>query len=426
FFAFSAFSSVANKKEGVIINKIGRNRFMIPISRAIKIIESQALAIGFEHVDIGDAAGRVLAENIVADTDLPPFDRSQMDGFAVIARDTRDAPVALKIVGESAAGSGWHHKMKSGEAVRIMTGAPVPKGADAVQKTELTSEERVDERVLIREPAERRKFIVPKGFEVKKGETVFSKGEVVSDMMIASLAAFGYARVKVGQSPRVAILATGSEIVPVDKRPGRDQIRNSNSVALKVLVERAGAVAKTFPIAKDDISALTKQIGRAASSSDIVIVTGGVSVGKYDLTKAALRELGAEIVFERVRLRPGKPTVFAKLGDTLFFGLPGNPVSAAVTFLLFVRTAIMKMQGAIECELVGGQAILPAAAKGAKERDTYLPATLKTDKAGSLLAKPLRWHGSSDLIGFARAQALIFVPRGKTLEARTVVNILYL
>ncbi|MFM9903387.1 MAG: gephyrin-like molybdotransferase Glp [Pyrinomonadaceae bacterium] len=416
---------------------------MIDISKALKIIDRETGPLGSERVEISRSAGRILRENIIADTDLPPFDRSQMDGFAVVAADTEKAPVRLTIVGESAAGQGWHKTMKSGEAVRIMTGAPVPDGADSVQKVELTGETSaplrsgggVDQFVEILEPAEIGKFIVRKGSEIKKGATIFSVGDFITENMIAAIAAFGYAAVKVGKQPRVAILATGSEIVDIDKKPGRDQIRNSNSVMLDVLCRKFGAGTTVLPIVEDEISNLKMQISEAIGLNksairspqfQILILTGGVSVGKYDHTKAALAELGAEIFFDKVRLKPGKPAVFARLKETLIFGLPGNPVSAAVTFHLFVRKAILAMQGAATRDLKDGFALLGADAKAARERDTYLPSRLEPNKSGQLIAYPLKWQGSSDFVGFARADSMIFVARGETLAKGSAASIMYL
>jgi molybdopterin molybdotransferase len=397
---------------------------MIDISKAIKLIDCETGVLAAEKVALADAVGRVLREKIVADTDLPPFDRSQMDGYAVIAADTKAAPATLELVGESAAGRGWHKTLKKGEAVRIMTGAPLPKGADAVQKIELTREN--DGIVEILEPTEKGRFIVRKGAEIKKGKTIFLAGQIIAETMIATLASFGYAKVTVGRRPRVAILGTGSEIVDIAKRPGRDQIRNSNSVMLDVLSRRYGALTTVLPIAKDDISNLKFEIRNAAKTADILVITGGVSVGKYDHTKTALAELGAEIFFDKVRLKPGKPAVFARLRKTLIFGLPGNPVSAAVTFHLFVRKAILKMQGAMLTDAKAGTAVLASDAKGAKERDTYLPSTIVTDEKGRLIATPLRWLGSSDFVAFAGANALVFVPRGTTLRQGEPATFIYL
>ena len=404
---------------------------MIPISKAIDIVQQNVRPLGSETIALGETVGRVLAEAIRADSDLPPFDRSQMDGFAVIASDTTNAPVLLKIIGESAAGSGWPKTLKKGSAVRIMTGAPVPKGADAVQKIELTLETGQSpnlggETVTILEPTTKGRYIVPKGFEIKKGATVFAKGERISPAMIAGLASFGYSTVQVAAKPRVAVLATGSEIVDVSEKPGKDQIRNSNSAMLKALAEQFGCNVSVLPIAKDDVEMLKAEISAAASAADMVIITGGVSVGKYDLTKTALADLGATIFFERIRLKPGKPTVFAKLGDTIVFGLPGNPVSVAATFHLFVRKAIALIQNSSDVEVQHGYAVTARGVKGTKERDSYLPASLKTDKTGRLLAEPLKWHGSSDFIGFSRAAALIIVPRGKSFDKGEAVRIAYL
>jgi molybdenum cofactor synthesis domain-containing protein len=404
---------------------------MIPIQKAVDIVLNEVEPLGVETVNIADAVGRVLSEDIKADSDLPPFDRSQMDGFAMRAADTAGAPVLLTVVGESAAGHGWHKTLKTGQAVRIMTGASVPKGADAVQKVELTLEIQEGpnigrESVTILEPTKKGKYIVPKGFEVKKGSVVLQKGTPVTPEAIAVLAAFGYSEVKVGRKPRLAVLATGSEIVDLDEKPGRDQIRNSNSHTVRALAERIGCEVKVLPIARDDMSDLKDRISNAASQADIVVITGGVSVGKYDLTKSALSDVGAEILFDRIRLKPGKPTVFARLGSQFVFGLPGNPVSVAVTFYLFVRAAALKMQGASEVDMHLGYAVAARPVKGTKERDSYLPAVLKTDKTGRLVAEPISWHGSSDFVGFARANALIVAPRAKNFEKGDVVRIAYL
>ena len=398
---------------------------MIPITKALKIIARETPTLTSERIDLASAVGRVLAEDLIADTDLPPFDRSQMDGYAVVAEDTRNTPVELTLVGESAAGSGWHKIMKRGEAVRIMTGAPVPAGADAVQKVELTSET-VNGTVKILEPTEKERFIIRLGSEIRKGKVVFKSGEVITENMITAIAAFGYAKLKVGKRPRAAILSTGSEIVEISKKPKRDQIRNSNSVMLDALCRKAGADPFILPIARDDIDSLKASIKAGVKKADILIITGGVSVGKYDHTKTALTELGAEIFFDKVKLKPGKPAVFARLGKTLVFGLPGNPVSSAVTFSLFVRSAIMQLAGAGEVHLRSGFAMLARDVKGARERDTYLPVALETNKQGCLIATLLKWSGSSDFIGFARATALAIVPAGQSFAKDKPVSILFL
>ncbi len=398
---------------------------MISVSEAIKIVKSQTLQLAFEEVALQDSLNRILAQDIFADTDLPPFNRSQMDGYAVRFEDVKTVPARLKIVGESAAGRGWHHEMKAGEAVRIMTGAPVPAGADSVQKVEVTREE--DGFVFIDESVKLGQNIITRGREIKSSETVLRKGERITTQMIAPLASFGYAKVKVTSRPRVAILATGSELVAVDKKPAIDQIRDSNSFTLAAYAISANAVVERLPLADDNLESLKQTIKTASDNFDVLILSGGVSVGVYDFTKTALRELGAEIFFERISLKPGKPTVFARLNDTLIFGLPGNPVSVAVTFNLFARTALLLMQGANDAGLKYEHAVLSHTAKGAKERESFIPATLSTNEKGKLLAHPLKWGGSSDFVSFAKTTALINIPQGmKELEEGDVVRVIIL
>ena len=396
---------------------------MISISEAIKIINRETFVLKSETVDLDESVGRILAEEIRADMDLPPFDRSQMDGFAIRTEDAKNAPVDLKIIGESVAGKGFDEKLNSGEAVRIMTGARVPVGADAVQKVELTLEN--DGSVTITEKTKLQQNINAFASEIKKGEQIFESGEVITENMIAAIASFGYAKINVYKKPRVAIISTGSEIVDVADTPRKDQIRNSNSVMLKVFACKFADV-EILPSVKDDVENLRKAIEAAAENFDMLITTGGVSVGDYDFTKPVLRELGAEVFFEKISLKPGKPTVFARLNNCLIFGLPGNPVSAAVTFYLLVRTALLKMQNAKDCELKRGFAVASQKLKGAKERDSFLPASVEADKNGRLIIESLRFNGSSNFIAFSRANALVFVPQGKNYEPGDVAHIAYL
>jgi molybdenum cofactor synthesis domain-containing protein len=390
---------------------------MISVAEAIRIVEAQTANLSSESVAIADACHRFLTEDVIADSDLPPFDRSQMDGYAVRAADTENAPVHLRIVGESAAGDGWHQEMKAGEAVRIMTGAPVPAGADSVQQVELTRD-LSSELVEIQRAVQLGRSIVTRGSEVKQGATVLKAGEQINPAILATLASFGYANVKVGRRPRVAVLATGSELVAVDKQPGRDQIRDSNNYSIASYAELAGAQVERLPLAGDDVSLLKRQVSAVAERSDVVVTSGGVSMGVYDFTKAALQDLKCEIFFERVALRPGKPTVFARLPNgTLVFGLPGNPVSVSVTFNLFARTAILRLQGARQPRLIEQYAILAQDVKGAEGRESYLPASLRTDTAGQLIVEPLKWGGSSDFVAFTQATALLLVAAGVQKQA---------
>jgi molybdopterin molybdotransferase len=400
---------------------------MISVNQAVRLVLQNAARLGTESVPVSDTIGRILAEDIVADSDLPPFDRAQMDGYAVWAADMANVPARLKVVGESAAGAGWHREMKTGEAVRIMTGAPVPSGADAVQQVELTRELDGGGEVEILERVDAGRSIVKQAAEIKRGETVLRAGEEINAQTIATLASFGYAQVKVGKRPRVAVMATGSELVDVERRPARDQIRDSNNYTIEAYAQLAGATVERLPLAGDDRKLLKNQMAAAIERCDVLVTSGGVSMGAYDFTKAAFKDLGAEIFFERVALRPGKPTVFGRAADALIFGLPGNPVSVAVTFNLFVRAALRAMQGATEPSLAHEKAVLTRDVKRSIDRESYLPGILRTDDDGTVLAEPLKWGGSSDFVSFARASALINVPAGdKPIAGGLVVRILRL
>lgn len=401
---------------------------MISVAEAIQVVRQQTQALSTERVALDQLLGRVLAEDVVADTDLPPFDRAQMDGYAVRAQDVKEAPVRLRIAGESAAGKGWHHQLEEGHAVRIMTGAPVPAGADSVQQVELTHELKDGTVVELLESVETGKSIVPRGSEITAGEVVLRAGTEINAAMMAVLAAFGYARVQVFRKPRVAVLATGSELVGVDQKPGQDQIRDSNNYSISAYAELAGAIVERMPLTGDETALLKHQIGEAAKRNHLIVTSGGVSMGVYDVTKAALKELDAEILFERVALRPGKPTVFARLPNgTLVFGLPGNPVSVSVTFNLFARTALLAMQGSAEPALKRETAVLARSVKGTSDRENYLPAQLTSNDDAELVAFPLKWGGSSDFVAFALTTALVIVPANvKTIEAGSLVSVLRL
>jgi molybdenum cofactor synthesis domain-containing protein len=403
---------------------------MIPVAKAISIVLEKSAPLPLESVALADALGRVLAEDVAADSDLPPFDRAQMDGYAVRSDDLRETPARLRVVGESAAGKGWRGTLRAGEAVRIMTGAPLPEGADSVQQVEVTRETEDGEYVTVERATEAGQFYVPRASEIALGERVLTSGEEINAARAAVLAAFGRARVNVRRRPRVGVLATGTELVPVEETPGEDQIRDSNTYSLAAYARLAGADVERLPFAGDDPALLRREIEEAAARTDVLVLSGGVSMGRYDFTKDALRALGAEIFFERVALRPGKPTVFARLRgerDTLVFGLPGNPVSVSVTFNLFARTALRAMQGVTDPAPTEEFAVLARAAKGTAKRTSYLPARLSTDNEGHLLAEVLKWGGSSDFVAFAQATALAIIPADvKTVNAGQVVRVVRL
>lgn len=380
---------------------------MISVDEALHIVLSRVDHLGVERVRLDQAMGRLLAEDVRADIDLPPFDRARMDGYAVRSEDVATAPVRLRAAGEIAAGAVMTGKLGAGEAVKIFTGAPVPAGADAVQKVEVTESD--GETVLIKEAVRPGQFITPRASEVTAGEIVARRGREIGPAEMAVLASFGYAEVEVSRKPRVAVISTGSELIEVSAKPVAAQIRNSNSYTISSYADLAGAEVSNLGAVKDSFTETRNALLEASRSRDMVITSGGVSMGDYDLVKAALADLGAEIFFDRVRIRPGKPTVFARLGSAFFFGLPGNPVSTSVTFNVFARPALRKMQGEDDPLLPTVRAAVARPIKDASSRRSYLPARLFIED-GRARAEPLKWVGSSDLVAFMRANALIIVP----------------
>lgn len=379
---------------------------MITVDQALTIVLDQVETLGSESVAIEQAHRRILAEDVRADMDLPPFDRARMDGYAVRSSDVSTAPVKLRVMGEIAAGAQFEHRVNAGEAVKIFTGAPVPGGADAVQKVEVTRAN--GHSVEILESVTPGQFITPHASEVAAGEVVAETGREIGPAEMAVLASFGYAGVRVGRRPRVAVISTGTELIEVSSKPSGAQIRNSNSYTLAAYAERAGAIVDLLGIVEDTPEATRVALNRAADNRDIVITSGGVSMGDYDLVKAALKEIGAEIYFDKVIIRPGKPIVFARRGETYFFGLPGNPVSTSVTFNVFVRPAIRKMQGETAPALATVGAQLSRTVKDSSSRRSYLPGRLFIQE-GRAMVEPLKWGGSSDFVAFMQANALIVV-----------------
>ncbi|MCI0487552.1 MAG: molybdopterin molybdotransferase MoeA [Blastocatellia bacterium] len=380
---------------------------MISVDQALAIVLSPIVPLGAETVAIESALGRVLAEDVLADIDLPPFDRARMDGYGVRASDVIKAPVRLRVIGEVAAGATFDGEVRAGCAVKIFTGAPVPHGADSVQKVEVTETD--GENVIIKEPVKPGQFITPRASETAAGERIAERGQKIGPAEMSVLASFGYAQVETGKRPRVAVLSTGSELVEVSALPVGAQIRNSNSYTIASYAEQAGAVVDLLGTIEDTIQSTCRALLEASEDRDLVITSGGVSMGDYDLVKAALEEIGAEVYFDKVSIRPGKPTVFGRRGGTFFFGLPGNPVSTSVTFNVFARPAIRKMQGERSPLLPMVRAALARAIKDASNRRSYLPARLYVED-GRALAAPLKWGGSSDLVAFVRANSLIVVP----------------
>ncbi|MBS1788997.1 MAG: molybdopterin molybdotransferase MoeA [Acidobacteria bacterium] len=387
---------------------------MLRIEDALQIILDRTPLLGKEEIALTDAVGRLLRRDAVSDLDLPPFDRARMDGYALKAADAATAseanPARLKEIGEAAAGHVFGGKVESGQAVRIMTGAPVPTGADAVQQIEVINV--AGGWIEVQKAVRPGQFITPRGIEARAGDVMVKAGERITPAVAAVLASFGYAQLTVSHRPRIALLSTGTELVEVAETPGPSQIRNSNTYSLAGYAESAGAEVVATGIVHDDFEATRTAIAEGLATADVVMLSGGVSMGDYDLVKPALVELGAEIFVEKVAMHPGKPTVFAKLGNKLIFGLPGNPVSVAVSFHLFARPALMKMQGASEIHLPRFQAYTSKQVKGAPPRRSHQPGRM-TINNGRVEVEPLKWSGSSDLVAFMHADCLIVVPEDR-------------
>ena len=392
---------------------------MLRIEDALQIILDRTPLLGEEEIALSEAVGRVLRHDALSDLDLPPFDRARMDGYALIAADATAAsesnPAKLREVGEAAAGYSFDGTVESGQAVRIMTGAPVPAGADAVQQIEVINVPG-DGWIEIQKAVQPGQFITPRGIEARAGDVMVKAGKRITPAIAAVLASFGHARLKVSRRPHVTLLSTGTELVEVSEQPGPSQIRNSNTYSLAGYAETAGGRIVSSGIVRDDFEATRDAIAEGLAAADVVMLSGGVSMGDYDLVKPALLELGAEIFVEKVAMHPGKPTVFAKLGDKIIFGLPGNPVSVAVSFHLFARPALMKMQGATEIHLPRFQAYASRQVKGAPPRRSHQPGKL-TIKNGRAEVEPLKWSGSSDLVAFMNADCLIVIPEDRASVA---------
>jgi molybdopterin molybdotransferase len=351
-----------------------------------------------EEIQLIEAAGRVLAEDVAADRDSPALARSVRDGFAVRAIDL---PGELEIIGEVRAGERFAGEVGPRQAVEIMTGAPLPAGADAVVMVEHTT--RDGGRVQIDRSAEPHQNINPQGCEARAHEVVLHAGTRLDYTGIALLAAFGRPRVTVFRQPTVAIVATGDEIVEVHEQPKKFQIRNSNAYSLAAQVRRAGGVPQIMPLARDTVEHTREVVGQAMAA-DLVLLSGGVSAGKYDVVEEVLAGFGAQFLFDRVLIQPGQPLVFGRAGGKYFFGLPGNPSSTMVTFEIFARAALQLISGEEEPALHMPYARLTREFRQRIGLTRFLPARLSTDGAS---VTPVEWHGSGDIPALTRANAYL-------------------
>jgi molybdopterin molybdotransferase len=369
-----------------------------------------------KKLSILEAIGLALAEDLLADRDFPPFPRSTRDGLAVRSADTQNLPARLQVMGEIRAGATISESdlhLNTGEAVEIMTGAPVPAGADAVVMVEYT--ERAAEFVTVGRSVHAGENVVAAGSEARAGDIMVARGTRVNHAVVAVAAAIGRAVVAAHRRPRVAVLATGDELVDINLRPGPNEIRNSNSYSLAAQVRSAGADPLILPVARDEADELALLL-RKGMEADLLLITGGVSMGKYDLVEQVLASFETKFFFTGALIQPGKPVVFGEMQDgvdtTPFFGLPGNPVSTMVTFQLFVRPVLDALGGAAPQPLHFAQAVLTKEFTSKTGLTRFLPAKL----AGTI-ERPevelIRWQGSGDLMAAAQANCYIVVPPDK-------------
>jgi molybdopterin molybdotransferase len=398
--------------------------------RAVENHASRLIPAATETLDLLESAGRVLADPITADRDMPPFRRSTRDGYAVHSADLATLPARLKIMGEIKAGPvQLPAKLNRGETFSIMTGAPLPPGADAVVMVEYTSQQA--DSVQIEKPIAPGENIVPQGAEAKRGSLLLNRGTRLNEAAIALAASAGNSRLQVFVRPRIAVLTTGDEIVELDAEPGPAQIRNSNRYSLAAQIQKAGGEPVLLPIAPDEPRRLRQRIEEGLQS-DLLIMTGGVSVGRYDLVEQVLAELQAEFFFTGARIQPGKPVVFGQvpLGPAAapparagaagpvqhkyFFGLPGNPVSTMVTFELFARPMLEAAAGISPGQLTFLHARLKSEIHVKPGLTRFLPAMLSGQYEASQ-AELVPGQGSGDIAAQTRANCYVVIPPDREL-----------
>ena len=379
---------------------------LLSLADAQRTVLAHVRPLPVEEIRIEDASGRVLAADVHAAVDLPPFPSSAMDGFAIRAADT---PGRLRVAARIAAGRPAERALRAGEAMAIATGGVVPEGADAVVPIELVVDHGND--VEIPDGVDKMDNIRPRGGDVRAGETVLERGSVVHAAQVGALAAAGIDRVSCSRRPRVALLTTGTELRRPGEALGPGQIYESNGVMLAAALRAVGAEVTRLEPVEDDPDAHRLALERALGA-DVVVTSGGVSVGPHDLVRSTLRDLGVEEIFWGVAVKPGKPLSFGTRGDTLVFGLPGNPVSSLVGCELFVRPALLASQGATDPGPRFHVGRLARTARRNAQRDELLRARSSTSDDGVVL-EPVGGQDSHMIVRAAAADALVLAPRGE-------------
>jgi molybdopterin molybdotransferase len=395
---------------------------VLTVEDALEQILSRIAPLSIERVEIMAALGRVLAEPIVSRATIPPWPNSSMDGYAVRSTDT-NGTVELAVVGRIIAGAMPSRALGAGESMRIFTGAPLPEGADAVVPQEDVAAD--GDRVTVRGRITPGAYVRPAGEDVRTGDVVVQPGGVIGAAEVGLLATLGYSQVRVYRRPRVAILSTGNELADLGTQPGPAQIPNTNTYSLMAQVIEAGAEPVNLGVAPDQLEAIIERVRWGLRSADVLVTSAGVSVGELDLVREALERSGAELHLWQVAMRPGKPITFGTRGTQPVFGLPGNPVSAMVTFELFVRPALRRMAGAhvLDRPRLRARAIEPIANPGS--RRGYLRVTLREDAQG-YGAQLTGDQGSAILRSMVLADGLAVVAPDTTIGAGEAVDVIVL
>jgi molybdopterin molybdotransferase len=381
---------------------------LLSIDEAIALVLSHVRPLETEQVALDDAAGRVTADPARSQVDLPPFPSSAMDGFAIRAAD---APGTLSVVGRVAAGRPSQRPLAPGEAMGISTGGVVPDGADSVVPIEVVEERAVPPAVVIKDNVAGGDNVRPRGGDLRAGEVVVDAGARLGPAHVGALAAAGVTHVGCARSPRVAVVVTGTELRAPGEPLEPGQIYEANGFILATQLRSAGAIVERLPPVADD-EAATRAAIEHGLAADVLVTTGGVSVGVHDLVRAAEADLGVEEVFWRVAMQPGKPVAFGVRGRTLVFGLPGNPVSSLVGFELFVRPALLALQGLADPRPPFRPGRLAAPARRLPARDALLRARTRVD-GDSVVLEPLSRQQSHMIAAAATADALVLVPQGQ-------------
>jgi molybdopterin molybdotransferase len=388
---------------------------MLIFDEALQIVLSSSRRLGSEHVDLFLAYDRILAEDVTSDIDMPPFDKSAMDGYA--CRRT-DLAKELSIIESIPAGCMPGKTVEANQCAKIMTGGMVPQGADCVVMVEQTEQPTTETMRFIGQQTSDN--ICPKAEDVSTDQVVLRKGMRIRPQHIATLAAVGCSSVRVSRPPEVGVISTGDELVTPDEKPGPSQIRETNSHQISAQARQAGAIVTNYGIVADSKHDIDRMLRKATAENDVVVLSGGVSAGDYDYVPGIMKQIGFDVIFQKVAIKPGRPTVFGMCEDAYCFGLPGNPVASFVVFELLVKPFLYKTMGHDYRPAFACAPLALAVTRKKTERQSWIPVAISEE----LEARPVKYHGSANITALCEADGLICIDKGVAeLEKGTVVQV---